>query len=119
MLGAIQPININFGYSSILKTEFKRGNIPLTKDITGARVTKKNVTLDHTVPKSLGGKSSLANYSIMNRDANWERGALPLRDVIDLKSLVEYIEVMLNVRTRDFDGVEYIKKWLPNLKKGL
>ena len=64
----VQQINpLTFQYNSILKDEFKRGAIKLTKDITGKPINKKNVSLDHTIPKSKGGKSCLANYNLMNR----------------------------------------------------
>lgn len=114
----IQPTNqLTFQYSSILKDEFKRGAIKLSKDITGSPLSKKTASLDHTIPKSKGGKSCLANYNIMNRIANRLRGNQPLKDVIDLESLIEYIIVMLNTDTGKFNGIEYLKKWLPNLKK--
>lgn len=114
----IQPTNqLTFQYSSILKDEFKRGAIKLSKDITGQPLTKKVASLDHTIPKSKGGKSCLANYNLMNRIANMLRGNKPLKEVIDLESLIEYIIVMLNTDTGKFNGVEYLKKWLPNLHK--
>lgn len=114
----IQPTNqLTFQYSSILKDEFKRGAIKLSKDITGQPLTKKVASLDHTIPKSRGGKSCLANYNIMNRIANMLRGNKPLKEVIDLESLIEYIIVMLNTDTGKFNGIEYLKKWLPNLHK--
>lgn len=114
----IQPTNqLTFQYSSILKDEFKRGAIKLSKDITGQPLTKKVASLDHTIPKSKGGKSCLANYNLMNRLANRLRGNKPLKEVIDLESLIEYIIVMLNTDTGKFNGIEYLKKWLPNLHK--
>ena len=114
----IQPTNqLTFQYSSILKDEFKRGAIKLSKDITGQPLTKKVASLDHTIPKSKGGKSCLANYNLMNRWANMLRGNKPLKDVIDLESLIEYIIVMLNTDTGKFNGIKYLKKWLPNLHK--
>lgn len=114
----IQPTNQRtFQYSSILKDEFKRGAIKLSKDITGQPLTKKVASLDHTIPKSKGGKSCLANYNLMNRLANMLRGNKPLKEVIDLESLIEYIIVMLNTDTGKFNGIEYLKKWLPNLHK--
>ena len=114
----IQPTNqLTFQYNSILKDEFKRGAIKLSKDITGQPLTKKVASLDHTIPKSKGGKSCLANYNLMNRLANMLRGNKPLKEVIDLESLIEYIIVMLNTDTGKFNGVEYLKKWLPNLHK--
>ena len=115
----VQPIqpSLTFQYNSILKKEFKRGAIKLTKDITGSPLSKKTASLDHTIPKSKGGKSCLANYNIMNRIANRLRGNQPLKDFIDLESLIEYIIVMLETKTPNFDGVKYLKGWLPNLKK--
>lgn len=107
----------NFGYSSILKKEFKKGKIPLKRDITGAVLKRGKATLDHTIPKSKGGKSCLANYSLMNGRANFLRGNQPLKDFIDLESLIEYISVMLDVKTPSLDGVKYIKGWLKNLLK--
>ena len=114
----VQPISqLTFQYNSILKDEFKRGAIKLTKDITGKPINKKNVSLDHTIPKSKGGKSCLANYNLMNRLANMLRGNTPLRDVINLESLLEYILVMLNTDTGKFKGIDYLKEWIPNLIK--
>lgn len=114
----IQPTSqLTFQYNSILKKEFKRGKIPLKRDITGAVLKRGKATLDHTIPKSKGGKSCLANYSLMNGRANFLRGNQPLKDFIDLESLIEYIQVMLDVKTPNFDGVKYLKGWLPNLKK--
>lgn len=114
----IQPTNqLTFQYSSILKDEFKRGAIKLSKDITGQPLTKKVASLDHTIPKSKGGKSCLANYNLMNRWVNMLRGNKPLKEVIDLESLIEYIIVMLNTDTGKFNGIDYLKKWLPNLHK--
>lgn len=106
-----------FQYNSILKKEFKRGKIKLVKDITGHPLKNKTASLDHTIPKSKGGKSCLANYNLMNGFVNRLRGSNPLRQYIDLESLIEYIIVMLNTDTGKFKGIEYLKEWLPNLLK--
>ena len=108
---------INFGYKSILKSEYLKGNIKLKKDITGNMLTKDNVTLDHTIPKVRGGKSRLDNYSLMVDYINHRRGSNNLKDIIDLPSLIDYITIIINTKTRDFDGVEYLKGWLKNLRK--
>lgn len=114
---------VSFGYKSILKKEFDRGKIPLKRDITGHILKRGKTSVDHTIPKSKGGKSNLYNYSIMDRIINMKRGNKPLTPYIDLESLIEYILVMLSVKTEDLDGVDYIKGWLGNLlkavKKGL
>ena len=59
------------------------------------------------------------NYSLMDSFVNNKRGEKPIKQFIDLESLVEYINVMLNVKTMDLDGVEYLKGWLPTLLKAL
>lgn len=108
---------INFGYHSPLKKEFLNGNIPLKKDITGHKINKRNATLDHTIPKARGGKSNLENYSIMDMVTNMNRGTKSLKGMIDVPSLIDYIIVMLDTDLEHFNGIEYLKKWLPNLRK--
>ena len=110
---------ISFGYKSVLKKDFDRGLIPLKRDITGHKLKRGCSTVDHTIPKSKGGKSNLYNYSLMNDLINNKRGNKPLKPYIDLESLVEYISVMLNVKTEDIDGVDYLRGWLKNLLKAI
>ena len=114
-----KPADPNFGYKSILKKEFLRGKIPLKKDITGHKLNPKYISVDHTIPKNKGGKSSLYNYSLMDSFVNNKRGEKPIKQFIDLESLVEYIVVMMDVKTMDFDGVDYLKGWLRTLLKAM
>lgn len=113
----IQPVS--FGAKSILRTEFDRGNIPLKRDITGHKLKRGESSLDHTIPKSKGGKSDLYNYTLMNPIANNKRGSNPIKQYIDLESLVEYLYIMLNVKTMDLDGVDYVKGLLKNLLRAI
>lgn len=114
---AIQPVS--FGAKSILKVEFDRGNIPLKRDITGHKLRRGESSIDHTIPKSKGGSSSLYNYSLMNPIANNKRGARPIKQFVDLESFAEYIYTMLNVKTMDLDGVDYTKGFLKNFIKAI
>lgn len=113
----IQPVS--FRNKSILKTEFDRGAIPLKRDITGHKLKRGEASVDHTIPKSKGGSSNLYNYSLMNPIANNKRSSKPIRDFINLEALIEYIIVMLDVKTMDFDGVDYLKGWLKTLLRAL
>lgn len=106
-----------FQARSILKKEYNWGRIPLKKDITGRKI--KNVSLDHTIPKSKGGKSDLFNYSLMDIQSNIERSNKPIKDEIDLLSLIEYIIVMLDVETENLSGIKYIKGWLRTLHRAI
>lgn len=111
--------NITFGARSILKKEFERGKIPLKKDITGHELRRGESTLDHTIAKSKKGPSNLYNYSLMNPIANNKRGNKPIRGYIDLESLIEYIRVFLDVKTMEFDGIDYLRGWLKTLQRAL
>ena len=111
--------SVSFGNKSILKTEFDRGAIPLKRDITGHKLKRGEVSVDHTIPKSKGGKSDLYNYTLMNPIANNKRSNKPIKQFIDLEALIEYIRVFLDVKTMDLDGTDYIKKWLKNLLRAL
>lgn len=113
----IQPIN--FGNKSILKTEFDRGAIPLKRDITGHKLKRGESSVDHTIPKSKGGSSSLYNYSLMNPIANNKRGNKSIKQFIDLEALIEYIKVFLDIKTINLDGIDYLKGWLGNLQKAI
>lgn len=108
---------VSLGYRSPLKREFLKGNIKLERDITGHRLSRRNVTLDHTIPKARGGKSRLENYSLMEMVTNAKRNTDSLKGLIDVPSLIDYIIVMLNTKLENLDGIEYLKKWLPNLRK--
>ena len=112
-------MTVNFCAKSILRTEFDRGAIPLKRDITGHKLKRGEASLDHTIPKSKGGKSDLYNYSLMNPIANNKRSNNPIKPYIDLESLVEYINVIINVKTMEFDGVDYLKGWLKTLLRAL
>lgn len=111
--------SVSFGNKSILKTEFDRGAIPLKRDITGHKLKRGESSVDHTIPKSKGGSSSLYNYSLMNPIANNKRSNNPIKNYIDLESLIEYINVIINVKTMDFDGVDYLKGWLKTLLRAV
>lgn len=111
--------SLNFTSKSILKKEFDAGRIPLKRDITGRELMKGYVTIDHTLPRSVGGKSELANYSLMDYVSNNTRSSQPIKKFIDLESLIEYIRVMLDVKTEKFDGVEYLRAWLKTLQKAV
>ncbi len=116
----VVPIGgVSFQNKSILKTEFDRGAIPLKRDITGHKLKRGESSVDHTIPKSKGGKSDLYNYTIMNPIANNKRGSKPIKQFIDLESLIEYFNVMINVKTMDLDGVDYLRGLLKNLLRAI
>lgn len=115
----IQPANsVNFGYSNQLKTLYKRGKLPSVKyDISGRKLTKKNVTLDHVIPKSKGGASTQDNFMLATYEFNQLRGNKPLNDFMTKPNLVKYLNQFMDVVVDGFNGNKYIKGLLKTLDK--
>ena len=113
----IQPIQpVNFGYNDKLKQLFKKGKLPTVKyDISGRKLTKKNVTLDHVIPKSKGGESTTDNYMLATAEFNHMRGNDPLRDHMTNKGLVRYLSQFIDVWVDGFSGNKYVKGLLKTL----
>ena len=110
---------VSFGARSVLKRDFDAGYIPLKRDITGQKLQKGYASIDHTIPKSKGGKSEINNYSLMDVVINNKRGSKPIKQYIDLESLIEYIRVFLDLKTPNIDGIEYLKGWLKTLQRAI
>ena len=110
--------NFSFGHSNQLKTLWKKGKLPSVEfDVMGRRLTKKNVTLDHIIPKSKGGKNITENYMLATKDFNHMRGNEPLRNYIFANNLVNYLNQFINVRVDHFIGNKYIQDVLATLKR--
>lgn len=115
----IKPIPKNspsFGYSSPLKTAFKKGLLPTVKfGIYGKKITPETVSLEHIVPHSLGGKTTLDNLFLADKFENSKRGVKPIEEVITRKNLFDYLEQFIDVKNKYIDGNKYIKGILKRL----
>ena len=110
--------DINFGYSNQLKTLYKRGKLPSVKyDISGRKLTKKNVTLDHVIPKSKGGESTQDNFMLATYEFNQLRGNKPLKEFMTTENFVRYVDQFIGVFVDGFNGNKYIKGLLKTLEK--
>ena len=107
-----------FTYSNKIKTLFKKGLLPTVQfDVMGNKLTKKNVTLDHIIPKSKGGKSYTGNYMLATKKFNWERGNEPLMQWASMEGLIKYLNQFIGVKVKGFVGNEYIAEVLKTLEK--
>lgn len=106
----ISPNNSTFGYSHKLKTDFKKGLIPIEFDMGGNKLTKENATLDHIVPKSQGGKSELFNYALATKEFNSFRGVVPLALLITREMFDKWAKQFENVMVCGVKGTEYTKQ---------
>lgn len=104
------------GYSSPLKTAFKKGLLPTVKiGIYGKKITPETVSVEHIVPHSLGGKTTLDNLFLADKFENSKRGVKPIEEVITRKNLFDYLMQFIGVKNRYIDGNEYIKGILRRL----
>lgn len=109
--------NISFGYSSPLKTLFKKGKLPtVTKGFYGGTLTKSNVSLEHLIPHSYGGKTDLSNLVLATKENNSRRSNLPIKAFINVQQVREYLEQFSGVLIGNLRGEDYIKKIIKTLK---
>ncbi len=114
----IEPIDgVTFGYKSPLKTLYKKGKLNIDKGFYGGTLTKENVTLEHLVPYSKGGKTTLDNLVLATKENNMRRSNLPIKDFVNPLQVKEYLKQFLGIITPDFNGDKYIKKIVMTLKK--
>ena len=108
----------SFGYSNELKTLFKKGLLPTVRvDAGGNKLTKKNVTLDHIIPRSKGGKGVTGNYMLAEKTFNSNRGADPLTAWATMEGIIKYLNQFIGVRVGNFIGNNYITEVLKTLEK--
>lgn len=108
----ITPISnqISFKYSSPLKTEWQKGNMPtVTKDIYGSELKPYNVTLEHIIPHSQGGKTELSNLALAVDINNWARGDRPFKNFFSRATFEEYCDQFRKISLPNFDGKRYIE----------
>jgi hypothetical protein len=113
----IQPIQpISFGYSSILKDHWRKGNLPsVVKDIYGDEL--KDVTIEHIIPRSKGGASRLFNYALANANTNNARGNKDILECTTKENLIAWFMQLKDVKLPKFNGNEYIKQSTEYLAK--
>jgi 5-methylcytosine-specific restriction endonuclease McrA len=52
--------------------------------LTGDKLTKNNVSLDHIKPKSKGGKNTIENIRLTTKDANWLKNTHSDEELLEL-----------------------------------
>lgn len=108
----IIPINqISFCYKHFLKTYYLQGKLPnVQKGFYGGELTKDNVTLEHLLPHSKGGKTSLNNLALSENIKNWQRSNKPLAEFFNKEAFEQYCEQFKEIKLPYFNGDEYIKQ---------
>lgn len=105
----IKPLQ--FGYKSVLKTEWLKGNMPtVTHDMAGNLLTRANVTNGHMLPHSKKGATALYNLMLETKEYNFSKGNQPFSKFFTKEGFDAYCEQFKDIKLKNFDGLEYIKK---------
>ena len=114
---SIQAVNFT-GYNNVLKTAWKQGKLPtVTKGIYGKILTKDTISLEHIVPHSLGGETTLDNLFLADMYENSKRGIKPIADVITEKQLTDYLRQFMGVKIKGFNGDDYIRRIIRKIEQ--
>lgn len=79
-------------------------------DISGIELTKDNVSLDHVIPKSQGGKNNLFNYMLASKVFNSFRGVVPLAKLITKEMFDKWAKQYEGIMVCGVKGEEYIEE---------
>lgn len=109
---------VSFGYKNKLKTEWLQGKLPQLKHdfYDGSLLNPDTITLEHLLPKSKGGKTTLTNLVLTNYQNNYRRSNKDIRDYINLEAARQYIEEAKKIKTHDINGEHYAKSIINKLK---
>lgn len=89
----------------------------VTRDIYGDLLIKGQETLEHIIPKSKGGKSTLSNYALANAGNNFKRSNFDLGMFASVSAITAYLRQFEGVKLPKFNGDDYIKNLTKTLKK--
>jgi len=118
LIKKIKPYEPSFGYSSPLKTIWKKGGLPtVKKGFYGDTLTKKNVSLEHLKARSKGGKTSLENLVLASKEKNNLRGNADIKNFVDRESVLNYLIQFMGIKTKNFNGDNYISAIIKTLSE--
>ena len=110
LVQGVPPYNPNFQHHHPLKTAFDRGLMPdVKKGLLGHKLTKKNRSIEHIIPKCMGGTLANDNVALSDRKANMLRGATPIEKIVTKQMWIDYLRQFIKVKNKFIDGMEYIK----------
>jgi len=113
-------INLSFGaYTHPLKSLFKEGCLStVTKGLYGENITRKNVSIEHLVPHSRTGRTTLGGIALASMRRNKSRGNKQLWKVDNIiETAKAYIDQFdgINIPGK-FDGALYKRLFIRQLR---
>lgn len=114
----LPPYAPSFGYNSIIKTLWLKGQLPtVKKGLYGIPLTKKTITNEHLEPYCVHHDSSIKNIALANKHINNFRGSKPLKDFVTFEQVKAYYMQFQGIKLKNFDGDEYIKQGLETCRR--
>ncbi len=99
------------GKKSILINYWRNGALPSVKrGLYGDILTPQNVSQEHILPASKGGRAGVYNIALATNDNNCIRNDLPLAKFLTRHQAEEYLKQFKNINLTDFNGNTYIEK---------
>ena len=85
----------------------------------GNRITQRNLSGDHAIPKSKGGKTNDSNMMLATKQFNSLRGNRPLKEVTTVENLAKWTKQYLELKPIEgFDFKKYVVDILKIYEKG-
>lgn len=102
--------NVSFRYNHPLKKAFDKGLLGKDfKGLYGVKLTKRNRTLEHIKPHSLGGGLNWGNVALADRTMNAKRGIKPIEEFVTFDMWKAYLRQFINIKNELVNGMRYIK----------
>lgn len=109
LISNIAQNNFTFGYSHKLKTLYKQGMLPsVTHGLYQNVLSKDTVSLEHIIPHSKGGPTTLWNLALADQKANNLRGNEDIKKFLTTDMINKYLEQFKGVKIKKFNGDKYI-----------
>lgn len=106
-----EPKQTSFkGYNFKLKKMYRQGKLPKDLvDIAGNKLTQNNLSADHVIPYSKGGKTTDDNLMLATKQFNSMRGDRPIQEFITPQNLAKWVKQYLKLGKIDgFDFKKYV-----------
>jgi 5-methylcytosine-specific restriction endonuclease McrA len=103
--------SVSFGYNHPLKKAFDKGLLGKDfKGLYGIKLTKKNRTIEHINPHSLGGGLNWGNVALADKIKNAIRGVKPIDDFVTFEMWKTYLKQFEKIKNQYVDGIFYIQE---------
>jgi 5-methylcytosine-specific restriction endonuclease McrA len=102
---------ISFKYNHPIKKAFDKGLLGKNfKGLYGVKLTKKNRTIEHINPHSLGGGLNWGNVALADKIKNAIRGIKPIEDFVTFEMWKTYLKQFEKIKNQYVDGMHYIQE---------